>query len=164
MWRTDRLFTIINEQTTDDCTIRAVINALRAQSSVNGCVTVERGYSERGSPGGRLYAETGLLQNMPGYLRRFLAHDVYADIDIKNAFPTFLLQLCERARLKTPCLLRYVNNRDGVFAELCLHLAAQRDGAKLFAHVDKCDLKRGMISILHGWACFDSAPTMVHGR
>jgi hypothetical protein len=36
VWRTDRLFTIINEQTTDDCTIRAVINALRAQSSVNG--------------------------------------------------------------------------------------------------------------------------------
>ncbi len=66
VWRTDRLFTIINEQTTDDCTIRAVINALRAQSSVNGCITVERGYSESGSPGGRLYAETGSLQNMPG--------------------------------------------------------------------------------------------------
>ena len=31
VWRTDRLFTIINEQTTDDCTIRAVINALRAR-------------------------------------------------------------------------------------------------------------------------------------
>ena len=94
VWRTDRLFTVINDQSTDNSTIRGVINALREHKSVNGCITVERGYSESGSPGGRLYAEAGSLQNMPGYLRRFLAHGVYADIDIKNAFPTFLLQLC----------------------------------------------------------------------
>ena len=37
-----------------------------------------------------------------------------------------------------------------MFAELRAHLAAQRNGAKLFAHVDKNGLKRGMISILHG--------------
>jgi hypothetical protein len=150
VWRTDRLFTVINDQTTDNSTIRGVINALREHKSVDGCITVERGYTESGSPGGRLYAEAGSLQNMPGYLRRFLAHGVYADIDIKNAFPTFLLQLCERARLKTPCLRRYVSDRDGVFAELRAHLDAKPDAAELFAHVDKNGLKRGMISILHG--------------
>ena len=50
-----------------------------------------------GKPGGRLFAEKGRsLQSLCKYIRHTLCHDIYHDIDIKNAHPTILLQQMEQ--------------------------------------------------------------------
>ena len=62
---------------------------------------------------GRLYASGPSLQNCPGYIRRLCSFGLYVDIDIKNAFPTILVQLAERHGLSAPLLRAYVNDREG---------------------------------------------------
>jgi hypothetical protein len=64
---------------------------------------------------GRLYADSALsLQSFSKKIRNILAKDIYHDIDMVNAHPTILYQLCQRNKLETPELREYIEYRDCV--------------------------------------------------
>lgn len=59
----------------------------------------------------RLYCGLG-LQNVSGYIRSYLLHEDYTDIDICNCHPSILLELARKAGEDTPLLKDYCNNRE----------------------------------------------------
>ena len=61
---------------------------------------------------GRYYCERLSLQSMPRELRRHLAHKYYHDVDMKNALPVLLQQLCQKHCIDTPRLDAYTRDRD----------------------------------------------------
>lgn len=64
---------------------------------------------------GRVYAEGSVsLGSIRRELRHTLVGDKYVDIDIKNAHPTFLLQICQANNISCPSLENYVLKRDDV--------------------------------------------------
>jgi hypothetical protein len=68
---------------------------------------------------GRIYAEKGLgLQMFNRDIRNALARDYYDDIDIVNAMPTILLELCYKHGWACDNLKFYVENRNVVIDEL----------------------------------------------
>lgn len=63
-------------------------------------------------PFGRFYAKPFGYQNMPKYVRHFLAKQFYFDIDIVNCHPVIIYNLYRLFNLKIPSFLHdYVNNR-----------------------------------------------------
>ena len=71
---------------------------------------VKYAYS-RNAHSGRRFAKNS-LQGLCRVLRHTIAKDIYYDIDIVNAHPTFLLDLCRRLQFDHPVLGAYVENRD----------------------------------------------------
>jgi hypothetical protein len=71
---------------------------------------------------GRWYASYPSMQNCPGYIRRLCSFGLYVDIDIKNAFPTILVQLAEQAGLQAPLLRAYVDHREDCINSVCAEL------------------------------------------
>lgn len=51
-------------------------------------------------------------------VRHSIAGGLYYDIDMENCHPSFLLEMCRRFGLETPCLSEYVNARNDVFEML----------------------------------------------
>lgn len=73
----------------------------------------------KGSNKGRSFAvNSRSLQNMPRRIRHSISRDYYADIDMVNAHPTMLLQLCQKNNIDCEELEEYVNNRDGHLKKL----------------------------------------------
>lgn len=73
---------------------------------------IETHYKKTGYDGmGRLFASYG-LQNMWKPLRNTICADIYDDIDISNAHPTFLEQLCLKANIKCELLSKYIQDRN----------------------------------------------------
>ena len=66
---------------------------------------------------GRLYGDN-TLQNVPKDIRGFLCDGISTDIDIDNAHPVILLQLCKKYNIVCPCLDYYVNNRKECLNEI----------------------------------------------
>jgi phage/plasmid-associated DNA primase len=60
---------------------------------------------------GRRFAKNS-LQGISRKIRHTIAKDIYHDVDMKNAHPTFLNQLCKQLKFKHKVLEKYVNNRD----------------------------------------------------
>lgn len=80
---------------------------------------------------GRLTAVEGIgLQGLEHNLRAALAQRYYWDIDVVNALPTLLIQLCERNGWMCPALKRYVETREEVLAEAMAFLTIPRWEAK----------------------------------
>lgn len=69
---------------------------------------------------GRVSADKGVgLVMMRGVVRHTLANAVgFRDIDIKNAHPEFIVQICKAKGLSIKILEDYVNNRDGYLEKL----------------------------------------------
>lgn len=64
---------------------------------------------------GRLYAEGALsIQGFSKSIRNILAKGLYHDIDMCNAHPTLLYQLCQKKGWETPELRHYIEHRDNV--------------------------------------------------
>lgn len=63
-------------------------------------------------------------------LRHTLAIEKYIDIDILNAQPTILLQLCEQNNITCNYLKLYVNNRDNILNEVINKYNVTKDTAK----------------------------------
>lgn len=61
---------------------------------------------------GRRYADENSLQGMNRRLRHTIAKNLYYDIDMKNAQPTFLRHLCKTLGFSHPVLEAYCDNRD----------------------------------------------------
>lgn len=101
----------------------------RSTMSPDGYRTVTYRPSEHGL--GRIYADRGLsLQFFPKRIRHTLAADLYHDIDMVNAHPTLLLQLCDEKGWDVVELRRYVNNREAVLNEIMEACHVTRKQAK----------------------------------
>lgn len=77
---------------------------------------------------GRFYAVRRLsLQSMTREIRNTITDEKYIDIDVVNAHPVLLLNLCKINEYEVPYLEEYVQNRDKLFRDLKI----ERDRAKL---------------------------------
>jgi len=80
---------------------------------------------------GRLYAEQSLsLQNFRKGIRHALAKDTYIDIDMVNAHPTIIAQLCKKEDIECNLLKDYVKNREVWLKEIRKFHDIDRDEAK----------------------------------
>ena len=79
---------------------------------------VKYSYSKTAKTFGRLFAKSASLQNLPREFRGALAFDLYHDIDIQNAHPSFLYQYCNTKGFKCDVLKQYVENRDHILNDL----------------------------------------------
>ncbi len=95
---------------TDEKTALTIINEL--YHSKLKSKKVEYHYTARLNSG-RRFAKNS-LQGLSRKLRHTIAKDIYYDIDIVNAHPTFLLELCKKLEFNHPILEQYVNNRESL--------------------------------------------------
>jgi hypothetical protein len=80
---------------------------------------------------GRLYPENAIgYACLPRRIRNFIAHDLYDDVDMKNAHFTIFNQICNKAGLDTPKMTDFIENRD-VYFEALKELDMDYDEAKL---------------------------------
>jgi hypothetical protein len=80
---------------------------------------------------GRIFANNSLsLQSFRKEIRHTLAEEFYVDIDIVNAHPNFLQQLCEQHKWEHKCLAQYIEKREEVLNELHNHYSITVDNAK----------------------------------
>jgi hypothetical protein len=80
---------------------------------------------------GRVYPVRSLsLGSIRREIRHTLAKDVYVDVDINNAHPVFLLQLCEENEIDCEYLQKYVRNRDKYLKQVIDTYGVDRDAAK----------------------------------
>ena len=63
-------------------------------------------------------------------IRHTLAKETYIDIDISNAHPSILLQLCEQNNIACNYLKLYVDNRDTILNEIIEKYQVKKDIAK----------------------------------
>lgn len=106
-------FWVLNSKTqeyeeTDEKTAHTIINELYHSKLKSNKVTYH--YTAR-LKSGRRFAKNS-LQGLSRKLRHTIAKNIYYDIDIVNAHPTFLLELCKKLDFDHPILELYVNNRD----------------------------------------------------
>jgi hypothetical protein len=86
---------------------------------------------------GRLYAEGARsLQSFSRHIRVRLAKGLYHDLDMQNAHPVILLDICTKHGIKCPRLNYYVKHRQDVLSML--------------AAASVPDAKRLMLSIMYG--------------
>lgn len=82
---------------------------------------------------GRVYPEKSLgLHSIRREIRHTLAKGKFYDIDIENAHPCFLYQICKQHNIKCKLLEHYVNNRDSYLKKIMNHYKTDKDGAKGF--------------------------------
>ena len=97
---------------------------------VDGLWTIDVKYKQRNGRG-RYTAIRGIGQQcMERHIRHTIGGDFYDDIDMVNAHPVLLVQLC--ARLDIPCrwLTHFVENRDSILADIMRDNDVGRDAAK----------------------------------
>jgi hypothetical protein len=100
---------------------------------------VKYAYSKTAKTFGRLFAKSASLQNLPREFRGALAIDLYHDIDIANAHPTFLYQYCNAKGFKCDVLKHYVENRDHIINSL----ASKFD-------LEPSDIKNLILTLING--------------
>jgi len=73
-------------------------------------------YGKKSNDKGRLYTKGGLgLQQLIGSIRGLICDNIYYDIDIKNAHPSFLEQLFNSFDIISPLLSEYNKNREDFY-------------------------------------------------
>lgn len=82
----------------------------------NNIATVKYIHSTKSTfPMGRVFVERGVgLQMFSKNIRNYLTQNNYVAIDIVNAFPTILSQLCTKHNIDAPFLKYYVEHQDHV--------------------------------------------------
>ena len=104
------------------------------QKSDKGSIRVS--YHQPGNRNfGRFFADVS-LQNMPREIRHTIASEFYDDVDMVNAHPIILQQLCERFDLVCDRLEDYNENREKHLEDL--------------SEVSREDAKRVFLSIING--------------
>lgn len=84
-----------------------------------------------GCDSGRIFAKESLsLQMFRKEIRHTLARDIYKDIDIRNAHPELLKQLCDKNGWKCDRLTEYIENRENILKDICNKFSINRDDAK----------------------------------
>lgn len=72
--------------------------------------TVKYSYGKKLKNGRRFASHS--LQSLCRPLRHTISKDIYYDVDMRNAHPTFLLNLTEKMTFSHPVLEKYIKNRD----------------------------------------------------
>lgn len=81
---------------------------------------------------GRVYANKGLsYQNFRKPLRHTLCSEYYMDLDIVNAHPDMLSQICEANGLSSKFLDKYISTREHYLAEIVNITSVDRSEAKM---------------------------------
>ncbi len=109
--------------------------------------TVRYGFSGK-LKSGRRYAEDNSLQGMNRRLRHTIAKNIYHDIDMKNAQPTFLRHLCKTLGFNHPVLEAYCDNRDA-YLEKWVGTKVFK-GSKVEVLQTKDDAKKFFLAITNG--------------
>jgi P4 family phage/plasmid primase-like protien len=78
---------------------------------------------------GRFYAQGPSLQSLPRKIRHTIAKDMYDDIDMVNAGPVILQQMCKDSKYKCKHLTTYVQNREVIFESMKI---SRDDSKKIF--------------------------------
>jgi hypothetical protein len=80
---------------------------------------------------GRVFVANSLgLQGFSKDIRNALASGLYWDVDMVNAHPTILVQLCEQKGWNCAGLKHYVENRDQVIGDIMAHYGCSHSDAK----------------------------------
>jgi hypothetical protein len=120
---------LIQNKDIDNETITLLKQYRRKMNKKTNRVEVNYKYSSNGV--GRMYAEKSLsLQNFKKNIRHTLAHDLYWDIDMINAHPNILEQLCKKNGWVCDALNSYNSNRDAKLQEIMLTCEVSRKQAK----------------------------------
>jgi hypothetical protein len=93
---------------------------------------------------GRLYAYPS-LQNCPGFARRLTSHMFYDDIDMENAFPRLLQQVCQKNSISCPHLSAYVSNKSSIISSIM----------KQHPEVSFKDIKQMFLICMHNGSNFE---------
>ena len=90
---------------------------------------------------GRFFANGSVgLQPMPRQIRGTIAGNLYHDLDIVNAHPSILQQICSKNKIENTHLSDYIKNRETKLEEII----------KSNPELDNDSAKTGIISILNG--------------
>lgn len=116
--------------------------------SKNGCIK-RIYYNNNGL--GRMYLKKGQtgFQSLMREYRALLCYKNYYDLDIKNAQPTILLNICQNKKIDCDALQYYVQNRDSLINENYELNKTNYDTKDKF----KDDFKLIFISIMYGSKC-----------
>lgn len=95
----------------------------------------------KGQTGGRRFAKNALsMQGMPRQVRHTLARDIYNDVDMVNAHPVILEQVCARRGIRCATLSAYNADRDALLAKI----VRKNPGT------DKAHAKKVILSLMNG--------------
>lgn len=75
-------------------------------------------YEQKNPNIGRYYVKGCGLAFLKKEIRETLCHKYHTDIDMVNAYPSILLNVCEKNKWNTPILKDYVENRDKKLKEI----------------------------------------------
>lgn len=101
----------------------------------------------RNAQSGRRFAKNS-LQSLCRVLRHTISKDIYYDIDVVNAHPTFLLDLCRRLDFHHPVLEAYVRDRD---KKIQVWMGTETPHGPPFDTRDK--VKSAFLAIVNGGGC-----------
>jgi len=80
---------------------------------------------------GRVYPIKSLgLCTLRKEIRHTIGKGIYVDIDIENAHPNLVYQMCTSNDVKLPCLGNYISNREDILNQTMLTYKVDRDTAK----------------------------------
>ena len=126
---------------------------LKTESSI-----VKYSYGKKLKSGRRFAPHS--LQSLCRPLRHTIAKDISYDIDMKNAHPTFLLDLTKKLQFSHPILEKYIQNRDVLLDEwigttnIYKQVPSKKvPGEKVFELVvlqTKDDVKKYFLAVLNG--------------
>lgn len=132
-------------QNKDKTSVLTLFKGLRKQKRFSNKVA----YSFIGKlKSGRRQANTYSLQGMSRRLRHTLAKDLYHDIDMKNAQPTFLRHLCKTLQFDHPILEAYCENRDAYLKKWVGTKVFHKKEVEVLQTED--DVKRFILAITNG--------------
>ena len=84
----------------------------------------------KGRNNGRLYGDKTSIQNVPRFIRGFICDGLTTDIDMKNAHPTILHQLCKEYEYECPNLEKYINEREEILNRIMNETQKTKEQAK----------------------------------
>ena len=124
-----------HQATSDDLLVQ--LKRLQKACNADGIVkvTYQRSHDR---PWGRFFAKSPALQSLCHVVRHTLARDLYHDVDMVNAAPSILVQLCAMHGVACPAINDYVARRDACLQEL------------IGTGLTRSDAKKVILSILNG--------------
>ena len=88
-------------------------------------------HKSKGIKYGRVCPVNGLgMHCIRREIRHTLLQDKYVDIDIINAHPNILYQICKRNNIECEYLYKYINDRDNILNEVMTYYSVPKDAAK----------------------------------
>ena len=128
---------VYKSNTKSDSEKKGIFSGLRTYlKSVSYDGTIELNYKQKAYGVGRVYSNKYSLQKMPRVIRNAIVYDNVKDIDIRNAHPEILAQLCKKKNINCPYLDLYVANR--------------HEWLSVLNPNDRNDAKESMIKIMYG--------------